>query len=198
MASSNSNNISVRLLSRRSIQPFSSLVVVDGYCHCFFCDLMLDFEKKGVATTPGLKCEPCGVEGIMYRGCWNKKRRCTRYATQWKLMTKMPPPPGRRGTRRSLWKWIGWAGAGAVGLAVEQSLRWGDHSPTRLDGGEQDQIHCGGGARSGTRRGRGKIVASEEFRLPFLYMYLCEVLFPHWFFFFLLHCLVYGYITVQA
>ena len=34
--------------------------------------------------------------------------------------------------------WIGWAGAGAVGLAVEQSLRWGVHSPTRLDGGEQD------------------------------------------------------------
>ena len=34
--------------------------------------------------------------------------------------------------------WIGWAGAGAVGLAVEQSLRRGVHSPTRLDGGEQD------------------------------------------------------------
>ena len=35
--------------------------------------------------------------------------------------------------------WIGWAGAGAVGLAVEQSLRWGVHSPTRLllDGGER-------------------------------------------------------------
>jgi hypothetical protein len=68
MASSNSNSISVRLSTRRSgEQPFSSLVVVDGYCHCFFCDLMTDFEKKGVAT-PGLKCEPCGVEGITYRG----------------------------------------------------------------------------------------------------------------------------------
>ena len=155
MASSNSNiNISsVRLSSRRSGEPFSSLVVVDGYCHCFFCDLMTDFEKKGVATTPGLKCEPCGVEGIMYRGCWNKKRRCTRYATQWKLMTKMPPPPGRRGTRRSLWKR---AAAGLDELELEPWVSlWSNHfgedstpplawtegnkmpPPRRLEGGEQ-------------------------------------------------------------
>ena len=124
MASSNSNNISVRLSTRRSGEPFSSLVVVDGYCHCFFCDLMTDFEKKGVAT-PGLKCEPCGVEGIIYRGCWNKKRRCTRYATQWKLMTKMPPPPGRRGTRRSLWKR---AAAGLDELELEPWVSlWSNH-----------------------------------------------------------------------
>jgi len=76
MAFSNINISSVRLSSRRSGEPFSSLVVVDGYYHCFFCDLMTEFEKKGVAA-PGLKCGPCGVEGIMYRGCWNKKRRCT-------------------------------------------------------------------------------------------------------------------------
>ena len=91
--------------------------------------------------------------------------------------------PGRRGTRRSLWKraaagfdeleperWV------SLTVAVEQPLRWGVHSPTRLDGREQDaaawkegnkgyrsdQIHFGGGARSGTRRGCGKIVASED------------------------------------
>ena len=69
MASSNINISSVRLSSRRSGEPFSSLVVVDGYYHCFFCDLMTEFEKKGAAA-PGLKCGPCGVEGIMYRGCW--------------------------------------------------------------------------------------------------------------------------------
>ena len=62
MASSNINLSSiVRLSSRRSGEHFSSLVVVDGYCHCFFCDLMTEFDKKGVAT-PGLKCGPCGVE----------------------------------------------------------------------------------------------------------------------------------------
>jgi hypothetical protein len=35
-------------------------------------------------------------------GEWRRQKiRCgegSRYATQWKLMTKMPPPPGRRGT----------------------------------------------------------------------------------------------------
>ena len=68
---------------------------------------------------------------------------------------------------------------------MRSSLR----SPTRLDGGEQDaaaappgwkkegnkgypsdQIHCGGGARSGTRRGRGKIVASEDFASSLIYV----------------------------
>ena len=79
MASSNTN-ITVRMSSsrRRSSEPFS-LVVVDGYCHCFFCDLLTEFDKNAVAT-PGLKCGPCGgVEGILSRGCWNKKRRCTHY-----------------------------------------------------------------------------------------------------------------------
>ena len=68
MASSNTN-ITVRMSSsRRSSEPFSLVVVVDGYCHCFFCDLLTEFDKNGVATTPGLKCGPCGgVEGILSR-----------------------------------------------------------------------------------------------------------------------------------
>ena len=89
-----------------------------------------------------------------------------------KLLSKMPPPPGRRGTRcssRAAWK--------------EENK-----------GYQSDQIHCGGGARSGTRRDCGKIVASEDFAsFPFLYMYLCEeFFFP---FFSLLHCLVYVYMV---
>ncbi len=56
--------------------------------------------------------------------------------------------------------WIGWAGAGAVGLAVveQQSLRWGvHHSPTRLDGGgEQDAARAGESTRA------TKSTAAEE------------------------------------
>ena len=48
--------------------------------------------------------------------------------------------------------WMGWAGAGAVGLAVEQSLRWVFHSPTRLEGGEQDAAAAGGGQDGACRR----------------------------------------------
>ena len=34
-----------------------------------------------------------------------------------------------------------------------------------------DQIHCGGGARSGTRRGCGKIVAFEDFASFLIYVF---------------------------
>ena len=58
--------------------------------------------------------------------------------------------------------WIGWAGSGAVGLAVEQSLRWGVHSPTRLDGKEQGAAAAPPGRR-GTRGIRAtKSTAVEE------------------------------------
>ena len=68
--------------------------------------------------------------------------------------SKRRPFRGRRGTRcrrRAAWKKEG------------------------NKGYPSDQIHCGGGARSGTRRGCGKIVASEDFASFLLYMYLCEV-----------------------
>ena len=70
-----SSSNSIRLSNRR-ISENSSPLVIDGYCHCFFCDLLTEFEQKGIAT-PGLKCLPCGKEDIMSRACWNKKRRCT-------------------------------------------------------------------------------------------------------------------------
>jgi hypothetical protein len=66
MASSNISISSVRLSSRRSGEPFSSLVVVDGYCHCFFCDLMTEFEKKGVVT-PGLNSHTAAAGCVLFR-----------------------------------------------------------------------------------------------------------------------------------
>ena len=43
------------------------------------------------------------VQDAAAAAAWGRQKiRCgggSRYATQWKLMTKMPPPPGRRGTR---------------------------------------------------------------------------------------------------
>ena len=84
--------------------------------------------------------------------------------TQWK-MSKMPPLPGRRGTRRSLWKRAA-AGLDELDLEPWVSL-WSNHSgeestpplawtrrnkmppPRRGNKGYPgDQIHCGGGARS--------------------------------------------------
>ena len=56
----------VRVSSRRSSEPFS-LVAVDGYCHCFFCDLLPEFDKKGVAT-PGLKCGPVVLKEFCLEG----------------------------------------------------------------------------------------------------------------------------------
>jgi hypothetical protein len=42
-----------------------------------------------------------------------------------------------------------------------------------LEGGEQsDQFHCDGGARSGTRGGFGKIVASEDFASFFIHVFV--------------------------
>ena len=45
-----------------------------------------------------------------------------------------------------------------------------------------DQIHCGGGARSGTRRGRGKIVASEDFASFLIYVFVRSSFSPLGFF----------------
>ena len=94
------------------------------------------------------------------------------------LLSKMPPPSGRRGTRCS------------------SCAAWKEENK----GYQSDQIHCGGGARSGTRRDCGKVVASEDFAFfPFLYMYLCEeFFFPTGFFsLFCTHCLVYVYYIVN-
>ena len=48
--------------------------------------------------------------------------------------------------------------------------------PRRLEeenkGYQSDQIHCGGGARSGTRRGRGIIVASEDFATLLIFVFV--------------------------
>ena len=108
-------------------------------------------------------------------------------AIQWKL-SKMPPPPGRRVA------------------APENPLRWRIslcHSVETYDqdaaawkegnkGYQSDQIHCGGGARSGTRRGCGKIVASEDFASFLIYVFVRSSFSPL-FFSFLLNCLVYVY-----
>ena len=77
----------------------------------------------------------------------------------------MPPLPGRRGTRRSLWKR---AAAGLDELELEPwvSLLWSNnhfgeesttYSPTRLDGGgEQDAARAGESTRA------TKSTAAEE------------------------------------
>ena len=77
---------------------------------------------------------------------------------------KMPPLPGRRGTRRSLWKRaaagldeVSGSSCGAitqVRIAWKLELEpWVVHSPTRLDGGEQDAAAAPPGRRGirGTR-----------------------------------------------
>ena len=103
---------------------------------------------------------------------WNPEARDSSSPTIFTIMSswerpKVPPLPGRRGTRRSLWKraaacWIGWAGAGAVGLTVKQSIRWGVHSPTHMDSWEQDAAAAPPGRR-GTRDTRViKSTAAEE------------------------------------
>ena len=93
----------------------------------------------------------CGRLG----GEWRRQKiRCgggSRYATQWKLMTKMPPPPGRRGQDgacgreplldRMSWSWNRGSRCGAI-TSVRSPL---PHSPgrrntrcrpRRLEGGE--------------------------------------------------------------
>ena len=71
----------------------------------------------------------------------------------------MLPPPGRRRTRcRSRAAWM-----------------------EGNKGNRSDQIHCGGGARSGTRRGCGKIVAYEDFASFLIYVSVRSS-FPRWFF----------------
>ena len=85
--------------------------------------------------------------------------------TQWKL-TKMPPPPERRGTRRD-------AAAGEEGTrssgarkytAVEDLALYSAVDNAEGDKEKRsDKTHCGGGCRSVTRKGREKIVASEDF-----------------------------------
>jgi hypothetical protein len=74
---------------------------------------------------------------------------------------KMPPLPGRRGTRRSLWKR---AAAGLDELELEPWVSlWSEESTpsptTRLDGGEQDAAAALPGRR-GTRRSLEKIAAT--------------------------------------
>ena len=48
-------------------------------------------------------------------------------------------------------------------------------------GYQSDQIHCGGGARSGTRRGCGKIVASRDFASLLIYVFVRSSFFPLFF-----------------
>ena len=91
----------------------------------------------------------------------------------------MPPLPARRVTRRSLWKR---AAARLDELELEPWVSlWSNHFDEESTpplawtegnkGYRSDQIHCGGGDRSGTRRGCGKIVASEDFA-SFLLIYV--------------------------
>jgi hypothetical protein len=115
-----------------------------------------------------------GRQGVKERG--NPLRWRISLGTRLK-MPKMPPPPGRRGTRRN-------AAAGEEETRDSGARKYiavGDLAP--LLGGlpqrdkekRSDKTHCGGGCRSVTRGGRGKIVASEDFAasmLLLLYLYI--------------------------
>ena len=131
-------------------------------------------------------------------GEWRRQKiRCgggSRYATQWKLMTKMPPPPGRRGQdgacgrepdELELEPWVSlWSNH--FGEESTPPVAWteGNKMPPAPPGrrGTSDQIHCGGGARSGTRRGCGKIVASEDFASFLIYVFVRSSFSPLGFF----------------
>jgi hypothetical protein len=116
---------------------------------------------------------------------WNSEARNSSpivftFMSSWER-PKTPPPPGRRDKTELVEESRCWTGLDELEPEPWVSL-WNNHfgeESTRLDGRERDaacaawkegtkgypsdQIHCGGGARSGTRRGRGKIVASEDF-----------------------------------
>ena len=80
----------------------------------------------------------------------------------------MPPLPGRRGTRRSLWKRAA-AGLNEMELEPWVSL-WSNHlgKESRLDSGEQDAAAAPPG-RTGTRgTGATLSTAAEEFALVLL------------------------------
>ena len=89
-----------------------------------------------------------------------KKLHCGGFcvAIQWKL-TKMPPPPGRRvaAPENPLRRRISLCHSAEIDQDAAAAWKEGNKG-TRA----RDQIHCGRGARSGTRRDCGKIVASED------------------------------------
>ena len=114
-------------------------------------------------------------------------------------MSKMPPLPGRRGTRRSLWKR---AAAGLDELELEPWVSlWSNHSgeestpplawtgrnkmppPRRLEGGEQgvperpNPLRRKSSLRS--RGGCGKIVASEDFASFLTYVFVRSSFSPY-------------------
>jgi hypothetical protein len=84
----------------------------------------------------------CGREPLLDRMSWSWSR-----GSRCGAITPVRSPRGTRCRRRAAWK------EGNKGYP-------------------SDQIHCGGGARSGTRRGCGKTVASEDFASFRIYVFV--------------------------
>ena len=124
---------------------------------------------------------------------WNPEARdsspiiCT-FMSSWER-TKMPPLPGRRGTRRRepLLDWTSWSGfrCGAITLVKSPLPHSHGRRGTRCrrraawkKGNKEyqsDQIHCGGGARFGPWGVREIYAASPDgfsVGLPFAWVYV--------------------------
>ena len=91
-----------------------------------------------------------------------------RVAIQRKL-SKMPPPPGRRvaAPENPLRRKISLCHLVETDYQ-DAAAAWKEEN----EGYQSDQLHCGGEARSGIRRGCGEIVASEDFASFLIYPFV--------------------------
>ena len=92
----------------------------------------------------------CGREPLLDRMSWSWSHGSRCGAITPVMRSPLPHSPGREGTR------------------CRRHAAWKEGNK----GYPSDQIHCGGGARSGTRRGCRKIVASEDFASFRIYVFV--------------------------